>query len=218
MFSCLQCVAQNPTHAFLDGPSRLPHPPLRAAVSSCSRQPQGRKGGGALAGCVRPSLAQRARGSPKGPERGAAALPPPRPSLCLPRRTAGSAPPQGGPRPSEDAHRGEQARSRWPRPGATGGGKSELEPGSRSQRGGGWGQSAGMWGSDAQIAGRWDERSAGERARANKREEGKVGGAKRSRLDASMGGVCSPQSRRSRCGRGAEKRGAGRNAQHVGGA
>ena len=38
---------------------------------------------------------------------------------------------------NEDAHRGEQARSRWPRPGATGGGKSELEPGSRSQRGGG---------------------------------------------------------------------------------
>lgn len=24
MFSCLQCVAQNPTHAFLDGPGRLP--------------------------------------------------------------------------------------------------------------------------------------------------------------------------------------------------
>lgn len=118
MFSCLQCVAQNPTHAFLDGPGRLPPPsPPHSCLQLFSAAPGEKGRGGALAGCVRPSLAQRARGSPKGPERGAAALPPPHPSLCLPRRTAGSAPPQGGPRPNEDAHRGEQARSRWLRPG-----------------------------------------------------------------------------------------------------
>ena len=76
-------------------------------------------------------------GLPKDPECGATALPRPRPSLCLPRRTAGSAPPRGGLGPSEGAQRVE-ARSRWwPRPGDPGSVEAELELWSQSQRGGG---------------------------------------------------------------------------------
>lgn len=56
-------------------------------------------------------------GLPKGPECGDDALPPLHPFLCLPRRTAGSAPPRGGRGPREGAQRGVEARPRYlPRP------------------------------------------------------------------------------------------------------
>lgn len=65
MLFSLQCMVQNTTHAFPDGPGACPLPSLRTAVSSCSRSPLGRKGGGALEAYVRPSLAQWAR-APQG--------------------------------------------------------------------------------------------------------------------------------------------------------
>ncbi|VFV38979.1 latent-transforming growth factor [Lynx pardinus] len=76
-FPCLQCVAQNPTHAFLDGPSRLPpSSPPHSCLQLFSAAP-GEKG----RGCprrIRPAFFGSAgSGLPKGPECGAAALPPP---------------------------------------------------------------------------------------------------------------------------------------------
>lgn len=48
MFSCLQCVAQNPTHAFLDGPVRLPaSSPPHSCLQLFSAAP-GEKGRGVL--------------------------------------------------------------------------------------------------------------------------------------------------------------------------
>lgn len=111
MPSSLQRVAQNTTHAFLDGSGPLPpssHP--HSCLQLFSVAP-GEKGRG-CPGSISPSLfGSTVLGLPKDPECGATALPPPRPSLCLHRRTAGSTPPRGGLGPSECAHR-EKARSR----------------------------------------------------------------------------------------------------------
>lgn len=137
-------------------PAACPLPALRTAVSSCSRQPLGRKGGGALARYVRPSLAQRARGSPRVRNE----EPPPCPRrtpLCLPRRTAGSAPPRGGLRPSEGAPRGEQARSRWPPPRGYWRREVRARTGEPEPRGGGRRQSVGGGG----WLGRPDSREVG---------------------------------------------------------
>lgn len=68
MFSCLQCVAQNPTHAFLDGPGRLPpSSPPHSCLQLFSAAP-GEKGRGcprricpAFFGSAGPGLPQGSR-------------------------------------------------------------------------------------------------------------------------------------------------------------
>lgn len=115
----LSPVCGSESHTRLPGRPQPPAPflPPHSCLQLFSAAP-GEKG----RGCprrIRPAFfGSEGSGLPKGPECGAAALPPPHPSLCLPRRTAGSAPPRGGQGPSEGGQRGEEARPRrGPAPG-----------------------------------------------------------------------------------------------------
>lgn len=123
-FPLYSCGSESHTRLPRPSASSLPSAQLSPAVL-CS---PGREREGVPSQDSPASFGSKVPGLPKGPECGASALPPPHLSLCLPRRTAGSAPPRGGLGPSEGAQRGVEARSRsWPRPGATGGRKAELE-------------------------------------------------------------------------------------------
>lgn len=108
MFSSLQRVAHNTAHAFLDGPSCLPSSsPPHSCLQLFSASP-GEEGRGCPSRICPAFFGSAGPGLLKDPECGATALPPPHPSLCLPHRTAGSAPPRGGLGPGEGAQKGKR--------------------------------------------------------------------------------------------------------------